>query len=255
MAFDVTFVAFLALFAVLGLFQGVVNQIFRLGGLVAIWIYVKWFCDTTAALIAAKTGFSELPAYLTALIAGVLIIYFLLSIIGEIVTKVVASAGQAAKHANSFMGALLGLAKGALVAALLFCIVDIVPAGIFEQLPRVGKHVKQSIVLKGVRLFNPLRNLRFVVNLAAYHEILQPENEKARLELQNQKPLIELQNNNAVREVINDPEVQELIRNQKFLKLLSNEKVRKLLRDTEVRRLLNEIDPHAALEKAGASGK
>ena len=250
MAFDIAFVALLALFAVLGLFQGMINQIFRLGGLVGIWVYVRFFCESVAAAIAAKTGLPELPAYLTALIAGVVVVYFVLSIAGEIITKLVSSAGEGAKHANTFLGALLGLVKGGLITGLLFCIVDILPARVLEPLPRVKKHVDQSIVLKGVRVFNPLRDLRFVVNLAAYQEILL--NAKAQRELQNQQPIIDLQNNNAFREVVNDPEVQELIRQKKFLKLLAMPKIRKLLRDPEVRRLLNEIDPQAALEKAGS---
>ena len=251
MAFDIAFVAMLALFAVLGLFQGMINQIFKLGGLVGIWIYVRFFCERIASTIADKTGLTELPAYLTALIAGIVIIYFVLSIAGEIVTKLVSSAGQAAKHANNFLGALLGLVKGLLITGLLFCIVDILPARVLEPLPRVKQNAEQSIVLKGVRLFNPLRDLRFVVNLAAYHEIL--HNEKAQRELQNQEPMIELQNNEDVINAFNDPEIQGLIRQKRFLKLLGLPKVRKLLTDPEVRRLLNEIDPQAALDKAKAA--
>ena len=54
MAFDVAFVALMALFAVLGLFAGIINQLFRLGALVAIWFYVRFFSSHAATWLEKK---------------------------------------------------------------------------------------------------------------------------------------------------------------------------------------------------------
>ncbi len=246
MFFDAGFVALVAFFMIMGLFQGVLNQIFRLIGLVAVWAYFRFLAEDTAAFIAPRAGFSELTAYLIALIAGVILIYFFFAILGMIVTRLTTAKDAPAKHTNSFLGASLGLLKGLLIAGFIFCVFDILPPRVLRAAPAVQADMQRSLVIRTLDHVNPLSDFRFVVNLAAYADVL--KDEKAQRALQDQPPMIELQNNNDVRAVINDTEVQELIKQRKLLRLLALPKVRKLLADPEIRKLLNQIDPQAALD-------
>lgn len=251
MWFDILFLAVLALFALVGLFQGIINQIFRLLGLVGIWVYVRFLAQQAAVLIAVQTGFTEMNAYITALVAGSSLIYFVFLVVGLVVTRLVASKDEGVKRTNSFLGGLLGLVKGVLVAGFVFCVLDILPARTFQDMPEVGANLAQSLAVKAVGRFNPLRDFRFVLNFAAYADVL--KDEKAQAALQNQPAMIELANRNEVREVVNDVEVQQLIRERKLLKLLALPRVRKLLADPEIRSLLNQIDPEAAVKTAGST--
>jgi len=118
-AFDIIILAVLAIFALKGLFRGLVNEASSLTGLfLGAWLAYRYH----PALSPPIRTITHVPANIAAFLAFILILLatgLLAHVIGNIVTtalRLVMLGGL-----NRLGGLLIGLSEGALLLSLLFC--------------------------------------------------------------------------------------------------------------------------------------
>jgi uncharacterized membrane protein required for colicin V production len=245
---DLGVVAVVLLYTVIGLFQGVIVQCFRLAGLAFVVLYAKFVAESVGHWIALHLEIHPVASYYISLIAGSLILYAGCALAGRGVHRWVTGGSDTDREANRALGALLGLAKGVLVAFLLLSMLNMVPVSSLGRWPRLATQVSRSAVLSAVRPVNPLPEVRFLADIDDYKRVF--ENPEAQRILERQPAFIELLNLPRVREAVNDEQLREMVRENKWRDLAVNEKVLALIFDPEVRAKLNRIQPRAALEEA-----
>jgi membrane protein required for colicin V production len=235
-------------YTVMGLFQGVVVQLFRLAGLVLVVLYARFVADSVGHWIALHLEMNPLAAYYVSFVVGSLLVYAVCALTGRWVHRRVTGDGGTPREANRVLGAVLGLAKGVLVAFLLLSIVDMVPVSLLGRWTWFRAQAGRSRVLPQVRPANPLPEVRFLADVDDYKKVY--ENPEAQRILQRQRAFIELLNLPRFREAVNDEGLRELVKERRWPEVFVNEKVLALVFDREVRGKLNELNPRAALEEA-----
>jgi len=248
MGIDIAVVVLVLLYMVIGLFQGVIVQLFRLGGLVLVVLYARFVAEPVGHWIALRLEMNPLASYYVSFIVGSLIVYAVCALIGRGVHRLITGGGGTPREANRALGALLGLGKGALVAFVLLSIVDMVPVSWLGRWTWAQTQVKGSWVLPQVHPVNPLPEVRFLADIDDYKKVF--ENPEAQRILQRQPAFIELQNLPQFRQAVNDERLRELVREKRWDLVLVDESILALVFDREVRRKLNELNPRAALEQA-----
>jgi len=236
------------LFVVIGLFQGFIVQCFRLLGLGLVVLYAKFVAESVGHWIAFHLEIDPIASFYLSFIAGSLIVYAVCSLIGRGVHRWATGSDDASREVNWMLGALLGLAKGALVAFLLLSILSMVPAASLGRWPRFQTQVRASRLLAQVRPVNPLPDVRFLADIDDYMKIL--DNPEAQRILERQPAAVELLNLPRVREAVSDEQLRALVQERNWPEVLRNERVLALLFDPEVRAKLNKVNPGAALEQA-----
>jgi membrane protein required for colicin V production len=237
-------------YSVMGLFQGVILQLFRLGGLVLVIFYARLVAEPIGQWLALHVSIPPLVAYYIALIAGALIVYAVCVLLGRGVNRLVNAGGDAPRKVNRTLGAILGLAKGLFVAFVLLSIVDMIPAEALGRWEWARTQATDSRVLPVVHPLNPLPQLRFLADVNDYKRLLKDPEAQRMLQRLQPEVVARLQDNPKFRLAAEDPQLQQLIREEKWREVMVNEKVVALLFDKEIRRTLNELNPHAALEQA-----
>jgi len=119
----------------IGLFQGIIIQLFRLGGLALVILYARAVAEPAGQWVAVQFGLMPLVAYYVALIVGGLIIYAFCALVGHTVHKMLKTGGGTPHHVNRFLGGLLGLTHGLVIAFLLASIVEMVPTDALGDYP------------------------------------------------------------------------------------------------------------------------
>ncbi|KPJ53025.1 MAG: hypothetical protein AMS16_05680 [Planctomycetes bacterium DG_58] len=238
------------LYGLIGLFQGVIVQLFRLSGLVLIVVYARFVAEPVGQWLAAKLGLNALIAYYISFIVGSLVVYAVCALIGRGVTKVVAAGGGAPRKVNRTLGGLLGLAKGLVVAFILVSVLDMIPQKVLARWEAVEKQVAASRILPHVHRVNPLPELRFVTDIDDYKRLL--ESPEAQRILQGTPEFVRLQDHPKFRQAVSDPKLRELIKAKppRWPEVLVHEKVIALGFDREIREILNDEKFRAALQAA-----
>ena len=238
------------LYGLIGLFQGVVLQLFRLGGLVLIIVYARYVAEPIGQWLATTLSFNALIAYYISFIAGSVIVYVVCVLIGRGVSKLVTTGGEAPRKVNRILGGLLGLVKGCIVAFVLVAILDMIPENVVERWPWAHAQVKTSEILPRVHRVNPLPQARFVADIDDYKKIL--ENPEAQRILQKKPAFVALQDHPKFRQAVNDPKLRQLIKAKpaRWPEVLVHDKVLALGFDREVRKILNSEDFRAAVKDA-----
>lgn len=235
-------------YGIMGLFQGVIVQLFRLGGLVLIIFYARLVAEPIGQWLALHLRLNPLAAYYVSFIGGALIVYAVCALIGRGVHKLVVAQGERPQKANRLLGGVLGLAKGAIIAFVLAAIVDMIPPEKMGGLPWVGTQAKKSRLLARVHEVNPLPQARFLADIDDYKKVL--EDPEAQRILQRQPAFVKLQDHPKFRVAVNDQELRKLVAEKHWPEVLVHEKVLALVFDREIRQLLNQMDPKTALEEA-----
>jgi membrane protein required for colicin V production len=126
-ALDYAWIAIVALSLALGLFRGVVREIFALAGWVLAIVASLAFAGEVAAWLPATLGSPTVRA-VAAFVAIFLVVLIAMSAAGILLGKLFRAAGLG--FADRFLGAIFGLARGALIVFLA------VLAAAFTTLPR-----------------------------------------------------------------------------------------------------------------------
>ena len=245
---DLGAVLVVLIYTTMGLFQGAIVQCFRLVGLVLVVLYARFVAESGGHWIALHLEINPITACYISLIAGSLILYAVCSLFGRAVHRWATAGDDASREVDWALGALHGLAKGALVAFLLLSMVGMVPAAALGRRPWIQSQVSRSWLLAWVRPVNPLPEVRFVAYIDDYKKVF--ENPEAQRILEQQPAFIELVNLPRVREAVNDEQLRGMVKECRWQELAVNEKVLALLFDPEVRAKLNRTNPRAALEQA-----
>jgi len=233
---------------VIGLFQGIITQLFRVGGLVLIILYARMVTEVVGQWIARQFSLMPLVAYYIALIVGGLIIYALCAFAGRAVHKMLKKSGGVAHSANRLLGGLLGLAHGLVIAFLVASIFEMVPPEALGDYPNLQADLRRSRSVPLVADVNPLPQLRFLRYVDEYKALM--ADKEAQEMFQRQKDFVALRDHAKFRQAASDKELLKLVEGKRWLEVAVHEKVIALLFDREVRDILNRLNPRAALEEA-----
>ena len=238
-------------FGLMGLFQGVIVQLFRLGGLVLIIFYARLVAEPIGQWLAGHLPLNPIIAYYVSFVAGALIVYAVCSLMGRAVHKAVTTGGETQKQANRMFGGILGLVKGLVVAFVLASLIDMIPAARLSRWETAQEQVATSRFLRVVHPVNPLPELRFLADVDDYKKILaDPEAQRI---LQRQPAFAQLQDHAKFRVAVDDKGLRKLIEEKRWPEVLVHKRVLALIFDRDIRRILNDLDPKAALEEAERS--
>jgi uncharacterized membrane protein required for colicin V production len=245
---DLGAVLVVLIYTTLGLIQGVIAQIFRLVGLVLVVLYARFVAESGGYWIALHLGVHPAVSYGISLIGGALILYAVCALFGRAVTRWATGSDDASREVNWTLGALLGFAKGILVAFLLLAMMAMVPAASLGRHPWIQTQLRRSWLLERVRPVNPLPEVRFLADIEDYKKVY--ENPEAQRILERQPAVIELLNLPRVREAVSDEQLRAIVQEKNWQELFVNEKFLALLFDPEVRAKLNKVKPRDALRQA-----
>jgi membrane protein required for colicin V production len=147
---DIILAVFLIYFAVNGFLNGFIISIATLAGLVLGFYGASHFSEFTASWLQNDMGLHSSNIKMIAYIVTFVIVVVLIFLLGRFLTGVVKTAGLGI--VNRLAGALLGIAKGLLIASFLFLF--------FSQIDPHGslltaEHKKSSILYKPVSAVAP----------------------------------------------------------------------------------------------------
>ncbi len=245
---DAGAVLIVAFYALLGLFQGIIAQVFRLIGLVLVFFYIRFVAEPVGQWLAARLDLNAIAAYYIALIAGALVLYAACALLGKAIHKMVVSGAEAPKTLDRALGLVLGFAKGAIVAFLIVCMLDMIPPERLGGSPWLQKQVKGSGLITRAHPWNPLPELRFLADVEDYKKLL--DDPEAQRIFEAQPAFVALQNNAKFRMAASDSELRDLLARKQWADVLVHEKVLALVFDRDVRKILNELRPKVALDEA-----
>jgi len=245
---DLVLGALIILCGMIGLFQGIIIQVFRLGGLALVILYARAVAEPAGQWVATQFSLMPLVAYYIALIVGGLIIYAFCALAGRAVHKMLKTGGGAPHHVNRLLGGFLGLAHGVVIAFLLASILEMVPAEALDGYPTLQSNRRTSRAVPMVHSVNPLPQLRFLVYINDYKRLL--NDERAQVIFQHSDDVVKLYDHPKFRKAASDTELRKLIGEKRWPEVLVHEKVLSMLFDREVRTILNRLNPRAALEEA-----
>lgn len=248
MFLDIAIVVVILAFGLMGLFQGVIIQLFRLGGLVAIYFYGRFGAEPAGEWLSVKMGLNPLAAYYVALIAGAALAYMVCVLTGLIVHRIVTGAGETPRKINRGLGGCLGLLRGALVAFIIAAALDMAAPAAAEKMPFLSRQIEGSLAVQWVQPMNPLVELGFIADVPKVMKIARSE--PARQHLKQQPPVQRLENHPTVKVALDDPEVQQLIQDREWRALLSHPKIYPLFYDREIREMLNSPDMRQAIDES-----
>jgi membrane protein required for colicin V production len=126
-ALDYAWIAIVALSLLLGLWRGVVREIFALAGWILAIVASLTFAGEVASWLPATLG-SPTVRMVAAFVAIFLAVLIALSVAGILLAKLFRAAGLGV--ADRFLGAVFGIARGALIVFL------VVLAAAFTTLPK-----------------------------------------------------------------------------------------------------------------------
>jgi len=236
------------LYGLIGLFQGVIVQLFRLAGLALIIVYARFVAEPIGQWLAGKLSLNPVIAYYIAFIVGSVIVYAVCALMGRGVSKLVTTGGEVPRKANRTLGGLLGLVKGMVVAFVLVSVLDMVPERVTQRWSWAQEQVKMSAILPRVHKVNPLPQARFVADIDDYKKIL--DSPEAQRILQGKAAFVTLQDHPKFRAAVGDPGLRQLIREKRWPEVLVHDKVLALGFDREIRRILNSEEFRAAVKDA-----
>ncbi len=245
---DVGAILIILFYSVLGLFQGIIAQVFRLIGLVLVFFYIRFVAEPVGQWLAVRLDLNAIVAYYLALIAGSLVVYAACALLGKAIHKMLVSGAEAPKTLDRALGLALGFAKGAIVAFLVVCMMDMIPPERLGGWPRLQGQVKASGLIARAHPWNPLPELRFLADVDDYKKLF--DDPEAQRIFQAQPAFVRLQDNPKVRDAFSDPGLRMLVAQKKWAEVLRNEKVLALVFDRDVRKLANDLRPKAALDEA-----
>ena len=249
---DVGLGTIIGLFALMGLFQGIVRQLFRLGGLVLVIVYARFLAEPIGQWLSEIIEWNPLLVYYIALVGGAILVYFLCSFVGIAFHRRI-SKGGVTGSANRFLGMLLGAAKGLLIAFVIASLIEMVPAESMGGWPAVQSQVQDSFLLKRLHPLNPLPELKFLRHVNDYKELR--DDELAIKKLKEQDAVGELYSHPKFRRAGSDAEVNQLWKEKEWFKLMVHRRILALVFDAEVRDILNRIDPKKARMEADEERK
>jgi membrane protein required for colicin V production len=147
---DIILVIFLFYFAYKGFTNGFIISIATLVGLVVGFYAASHFSEFTANWLQHDMGLKSSNIKLIAYIVTFVIVVVLIFLLGRFLTGVVKTVGLGI--VNRLAGALLGIAKGALIASLLFLLFSKIDP---NQSLFTAQHKKGSVLYKPVSAVAP----------------------------------------------------------------------------------------------------
>jgi membrane protein required for colicin V production len=147
---DIILVIFLFYFAYKGFTNGFIISIATLVGLVLGFYAASHFSEFTANWLQHDMGLKSSNIKLIAYIVTFVIVVVLIFLLGRFLTGVVKTVGLGI--VNRLAGALLGIAKGALIASLLFLLFSKIDP---NQSLFTAQHKKGSVLYKPVSAVAP----------------------------------------------------------------------------------------------------
>ncbi|HUU42479.1 MAG TPA: CvpA family protein [Planctomycetota bacterium] len=245
---DLSLALAIILCGVMGLFQGILTQLFRVGGLVLIVLYARSVTEPVGEWLARQFNLMPLVAYYVALVVGGLIIYAFCAFAGRAVSRMLKKRGGTAHGANRVLGGLVGLVHGLVIAFLAASVLQMVPHEALGDYPRLQTDLRSSRAVPLVADVNPLPQLRFLRYVDDYKALL--SDPQAQEIFERPPEFVKLRDNPKFREAVSDPKLLELIEQKRWPEVVVQDKVVSLLFDPEVREILNRLNPRAALEEA-----
>ncbi len=244
MIVDLGVVALLLLFTVLGIYQGLVPQLFRIGALLLIWFLVKPL-GMVFSVPLLPFGFPGLTGFYLGVLIGGVVVFAGLSLLGRYLSDRFINTRTSRMELHSKLGGYAGFIKGILVAVLALFILGALPEGYLQKKPRLDAQLKNSWSVSLAKLINPLPELTVFDDLSAYQKLLKDPEAVARLK--EQPAFQKLRQHPAVQELLADAEISRKFEERDYRALLAEPKVVRVLKDKEVRTLLSKLNPRQAL--------
>ena len=244
MTIDLAVVVVVLIFTVLGVYQGLVPQLFRIGALILIWLLVN-LLGAVFSVFLAPFGLPGLTKFYLGVLIGAVVVYGGLSFLGRYLSDRFINTRTSRMELHSKLGGYLGFIKGLLVVILVLFVLGALPEGYLEKKPKLHAQAQGSWAVFVVNLINPFPELTLFDDLSAYQKLLKDPQAVERLK--EQSAFQKLREHPTVREALADPEVSRKLEELDYRSLLAEPKVARLLGDAEVRGLLLQLNPREAL--------
>ncbi|MCD8339157.1 MAG: CvpA family protein [Burkholderiales bacterium] len=113
---DWVIIAILAVSTLLGLFRGMIRELFALGGWIAAFVFSIWYAGDLSEKIPLKSA-GPLGRYFIAILIIVIASVFAAGLIGNIIRKILSLASVGAQDKG--LGGFFGLLRGAVIVMVL----------------------------------------------------------------------------------------------------------------------------------------
>jgi membrane protein required for colicin V production len=123
---DIVCCVIIAIFALLGLWHGLLKSIFKLVAWVAGLLGAYFATDVIGDFVASNLDISGFTVKIICICVGFLVPFLLFSFIGHIVNNAVKD--SAISGANRLLGALFGIAKALIICFLFLSVIHLIPA-------------------------------------------------------------------------------------------------------------------------------
>jgi len=229
---DIVIIVMILIFILIGIWRGLVLQLFNLGGLIFAYLLARPFGGLMEGFFA-RFASSPTTAHLISLVVAGALVYVVVAIIGRFINRQVKEGGDGLNWRNRMWGGVIGLIKGLLMGLALLFIIDAFPRPLPAEGAEEPAPLSPSALLKAAHYINPLPNTQYIQQLT---QILQSK--EAGEKLKDDPDLKKLLEYKKIQKVLDDHELMDAIERRDFKYLFHDEKLRELLKDREIRVLI-----------------
>ena len=229
---DIVIIVMVLIFILLGIWRGLVLQLFNVAGLIFAYLLARPFGGLMEGFFARLTS-APAAAHLISLTVAGMLVYLIVAIIGRFINRQVKEGGDGLNWRNRMWGGIVGLVKGLLVSLVLLFIIDAIPRPLSAEGGEEPEPLSPSALLKAAHYINPLPDTQYIQQLT---QILQSK--EAGEELKDDPDLKKLLEYEKIQKVLDDHELMDAIERRDFKYLFHDEKLRELLKDKEIRGLV-----------------
>jgi len=253
MLIDIVCVVIILIFCFLGWRSGILRQLLLVGCIVGSY-FASIFVVGYVNPIVSRWGFKPSNSYAVAWFGCWLIVYIALRIIVHWIDRILGYDRRGKPKAwNRRAGAVLGLAKGFLIAAIFVCVLDAViasPPSFLKNSDLFARLVNRYDVSYSKRIisvWNPLKEWRLVdkatvlLRVSARPDALQ--------DLEKDPEIRKLLRHPRVKAVTGSKKLREAWRRGDFIAILTDENFRAMVKDPEVKQLLADVRIFDAMER------
>jgi uncharacterized membrane protein required for colicin V production len=243
---DLLFFSILLIFGLLGYVSGLWRQIARLGVMLLAYLLAWPLGSWSAPWLTHTLSFPHLIARPVAIGISFFLLYSVLSgIVLRLLRKRrkarLGTGSQLGRSVNKLGGAVLGMAKAAIICLFILCLAVLMESGLKEKVKQ-SLGYKRSFMVSFAKKINPLKNIQLplVGDFKTLRKIKSDPDFRIRMA---QDPKVRaFAGHKKIQSLLHDRSFQKAAQSQDISSLLSHPRLNEALQDPEVYKLYKKID-------------
>jgi uncharacterized membrane protein required for colicin V production len=234
---DLVVLGVIGVAALFGLIRGIISQIMGLAGLVGAYLLAPAWGKLLVGPVQAHLGCSKFMAEKFGVFLVGFGIYLGFRLVGFAIEKLFFSRIKEFKVLNRFGGAILGAAKAAVILAIVFFFVALVPKDdVHAWFPKLVESRSYQLAAK----YNPMGKQAALERMRRLRTSMTDPKQIERL--QRSDEIEKILSRYELKGVLSDQQFMDSIRNGDYDALQKNEQVEKLMKDKELTDLLEKLE-------------